>query len=86
MMSKYKYRLEEWSEDTRSYTIECDIKLSKDEVDFAISEADVDYEDSETTHKIQLGDGTIVHVTYHGSEWGDANSEITYGEEDLEDE
>tara|TARA_R110002124_G_scaffold264479_1_gene431127 strand:+ start:37 stop:297 length:261 start_codon:yes stop_codon:yes gene_type:complete len=86
MMSKYKYGFEEWSQDTRRFTVECDIKLSKDEVDFAISEIDVDYEDYETTHKIPLGDGTIVHITYHGSEWGDANSEITYGEEDLEDE
>ena len=80
-MSKYKYGFEEWSQDTRRFTVECDIKLSKDEVDFAISEVDVDYEDYETTHKIPLGDGTIVHITYHGSEWGDANSEITYGEE-----
>jgi hypothetical protein len=85
MMSKYKYRLEEWSEDTRSYTIECNIKLSKDEVDFAISKADIDYEDLETTHEIRLGDGTIVHVTYHG-ERGDGSSDITEGQEDLEDE
>jgi len=85
-MSEYTYDYVEWSQDTRRFTVECDRKLTRDEVHFAISEANVDYEDADTIHKIPLDDGAIAHVTYHGSEWGDSNCEITEGEEDLKDD
>ena len=83
-MSKYTYGFEEWSRDTRRYTIECDRKLTRDEVQFTISEVDLDYEDIE--QNIPLDDGAIAIVTYHGDEWGDSNCELTEGEEDLKDD
>ena len=83
-MSKYKYDYEEWSQDTRNYTVECDRKLTRDEVQFTISEVDLDYEDIE--QKIPLDDGVIAIVTYHGNEWGDSDCRITNGEEDLADD
>ena len=83
-MSKYKYDYEEWSQDTRFYTVECDRKLTRDEVQFTISEVDLDYEDIE--QNIPLDDGAIAIVTYHGNEWGDSNCELTEGEEDLKDD
>ncbi len=85
-MSRYTYDYEEWSQDTRSYTVECDRKLTRDEVHFAMSEAEVDYEEGGTTQKIPLDDGVIATVTYHGNEWGDADCKITNGEEDLADD
>ena len=51
-----------------------------------MSEAEVDYEEGGTTQKIPLDDGVIATVTYHGNEWGDADCEITNGEEDLADD
>ena len=82
-MSKYTYDYEEWSQDTRSYTVECSRKLTEDEVHFAMSEAEVDYEEGGTTHKIPLDDGVIAIVTYHGNEWGDTDCEIINGKENL---
>lgn len=83
-MSKYTYGFEEWSQDTRRFTVECDRKLTRDEVNFAISEVDLSYEDIEQT--IPLDDGTLVLITYHGSEWGNSDCEITEGTEDLADD
>jgi hypothetical protein len=83
-MSKYTYDYEEWSQDTRFYTVECDRKLTRDEVQFTISEVDLDYEDIE--QNIPLDDGAIAIVTYHGNEWGASNCELTEGEEDLKDD
>ncbi len=83
-MSEYTYDYEEWSQDTRSYTVECSRKLTRDEVQFTISEVDLDYEDIE--QKIPLDDGVIAIVTYHGNEWGDSDCRITNGEEDLADD
>ena len=83
-MSKYTYDYEEWSRDTRRYTIECDRKLTRDEVQFTISEVDLDYEDIE--QNIPLDDGAIAILTYHGNEFGNSDSEITEGEEDLKDD
>ena len=83
-MSKYTYDYEEWSRDTRRYTIECDRKLTRDEVQFTISEVDLDYEDIE--QNIPLDDGAIAILTYHGNEFGNSDSEITEGEEDLADD
>ena len=83
-MSEYTYDYEEWSQDTRSYTVECSRKLTRDEVQFTISEVDLDYEDIE--QNIPLDDGAIAILTYHGNEFGNSDSEITEGEEDLADD
>ena len=83
-MSRYTYDYEEWSQDTRRFTVECDRKLTRDEVNFAISEIDLDYEDIEQT--IPLNDGILVLITYHGNEWGDSDWRITNGEENLADD
>ena len=88
-MSKYTYGFEEWSRDTRRYTIECDRKLTRDEVNDAMYEVQtfIDLnEDDGTVHKLPLHDGAIAIVTYNGNEFGNSDSEITEGEEDLADE
>ena len=85
---KYEYGFEEWSRDTRRYTIECDRKLTRDEVHDAMYEVQtcIDLNEEETTHKIPLDDGAIAILTYHGNEYGNSDSEITEGEEDLADD
>jgi hypothetical protein len=88
-MSKYTYGFEEWSRDTRRYTIECDRKLTRDEVNDAMYEVQtfIDLnEDDGTVHKLPLDDGAIAIVTYNGNEFGNSDSEITEGEEDLKDD
>ena len=87
-MSKYTYGFEEWSRDTRRYTIDCDRKLTRDEVNDAMYEVQtfIDLNEDETVHKLPLDDGAIAIVTYHGNEYGNSDSEITEGEEDLADD
>jgi len=46
----------------------------------------IDLNEEETTHKIPLDDGAIAILTYHGNEYGNSDSEITEGEEDLADD
>ena len=43
-------------------------------------------EDDGTVHKLPLDDGAIAIVTYNGNEFGNSDSEITEGEEDLADD
>jgi len=83
-MSKYEYGFEEWSRDTRKFTLRCDRKLTRDEIHFAMSESDLEYEDIE--QKIPLDSGAIIFITYHGNEWGNSDFEITEGVEDLADD
>ena len=46
----------------------------------------IDLNEDETVHKLPLDDGAIAIVTYHGNEFGNSDSEITEGEEDLADD
>ena len=87
-MSKYTYGFEEWSRDTRRYTIECDRKLTRDEVNDAMYEVQtfIDLNEDETVHKLPLDDGAIAIVTYHGNEFGNSDCGITEGVEDLADD
>ena len=87
-MSKYTYGFVEWSRDTRRYTIECDRKLTRDEVHDAMYEVQtcIDLNEEETTHKIPLDDGAIAILTYHGNEFGNSDCGITEGVEDLADD
>jgi len=84
-MSKYTDGFEEWSQDTKSYTIKSNRKLTREEISFVVSEADVNYSEEGTTHKIPLYDSLVVLVEYHGNEWGNSDCEITYGGGDLKD-
>ena len=86
-MSKYRYVVEKWSQDTRRYTIESDRKLSRDEVLDASIEADVgthnavDEIDEIPSGKIKL------KVTFDGEDYGASSEyEIAEGREDLADE
>ena len=75
-MSKYKYGFQEWSRDVRFYSVECDKKLTRDEVYDAIYDGWrlSRYGDR---HKVPLDNGSIAVVTYNGNEIGSADSEIT---------
>ena len=46
----------------------------------------IDLNEEETTHKIPLDDGAIAILIYHGNEFGNSDSQITEGEEDLKDD
>ena len=82
-MSKYEYGFEEWSQDTRRYTLKCDRKLTRDEVNDAVYEIVGEIHDDETEHKIPLDDGTIVMITYHGNEFDNPDIDPSiYGEPD----
>ena len=85
-MSKYTYGFQEWSRDLRFYSVECDKKLTRDEVYDAIYEVVGDCQECGDRHKVPLDNGSIAIVTYNGNEIGSADSEITEGEEDLADE
>ena len=88
-MSKYKYGFQEWSRDVRFYSVECDKKLTRDEVYDAIYEVVGDCQEYGDRHKVPLDNGSIAVVTYNGNEVGSSNrgwNRFTEGEEDLLDE
>jgi hypothetical protein len=70
-MSKYTYVVEEWSQDTRRYTIESDRKLTESELQDCYIEAGIP--DEETTIEVgEIPSGKVnVTVTYEGTEYGD---------------
>ena len=49
-MSKYKYGFQEWSRDVRFYSVECDKKLTRDEVYDAIYEVVGDWQEYVDSH------------------------------------
>ena len=70
-MSKYTYVVEEWSQDTRRYTIESDRKLTESELQDCYIEAGIP--DEGTTIDVgEIPSGKVnVTVTYEGTEYGD---------------
>tara|TARA_R100001224_G_scaffold108290_1_gene84476 strand:+ start:1073 stop:1327 length:255 start_codon:yes stop_codon:yes gene_type:complete len=70
-MSKYTYVVEEWSQDTRRYTIESDRKLTESELQDCYIEAGIP--DEGTTIEVgEIPSGKVnVTVTYEGTEYGD---------------
>ena len=70
-MSKYTYVVEEWSQDTRRYTIESDRKLTESELQDCYIEAGIP--DEGTTIEVgEIPSGKVnVTVTYVGTEYGD---------------
>jgi hypothetical protein len=70
-MSKYTYVVEEWSQDTRRYTIKSDRKLTESELQDCYIEAGIP--DEGTTIEVgEIPSGKVnVTVTYEGTEYGD---------------
>ena len=86
-MSKYTYVVEEWSTDSRRYTVKSDRKLTESELQDCYIEAGIP--DEGTTTKVdEIPNGKVnVTVYYDGTDYGDdGQMEIVQGEEDLADE
>jgi len=86
-MSKYKYRLEEWSTDTRFYKIESDEKLTKEEVKDSVREVGIPIKEGEEIKIDELSNGKEVDIigVYEGVEYGeDSQYDIVDG--DLADD
>ena len=79
MMSKYKYRLEEWSEDTRKFVIKSDRKLTHDEVCDIYQDAGFD--DEGKTIEYKKG----ITLLYCGTNYGSSDCDIA-GDELVDDE
>ena len=83
MSEKYEYKVHEWSNDTRSFTIVADRKLTYDEVDEIYRDSSLDNEGKAV--KIDSGlkiDGEI-YLTFNGTEFGSSECET---DGDFEDE
>ena len=63
-MSKYTYGFQEWSRDVRFYSVECDKKLTRDEVYDAIYEVVGDCQEYGDRHKVPLDNGSIKSNSY----------------------
>ena len=76
---KYKYTYNEWSQDTRSYTIESNVKLTEEEIqDMALSCSMVEgstYSDADRNIK----------ATFKGTEYGD-DTQTEYGGDEIKEE
>ena len=69
-MSKYNYTYEEYSQDTRSYTVESDVKLTREEIqDMALSCSMVEGATYKSKNSI---------ATFKGTEFGD-DSQTEFG-------
>lgn len=79
-MKKYKYTYEEWSQDTRSYEIESDKKLTRDEIqDIALS---CDLVEGSTYEGGKEGDRFF--AKYKGTEFGE-NAQTEFGGDEIEE-
>jgi len=67
MKKKYKYQVYEYSQDTRHFFIESDVKLEEDEITECVSSASFN-ENSKTGLEIN---GGKVYVQFKGTEYGD---------------
>ena len=76
-MSKYNYTYEEYSQDTRSYTVESDVKLTQEEIqEMALSCSMVEG----ATYKSKNS-----KATFKGTEFGD-DSQTEYGGDEIKEE
>jgi len=76
MSEKYEYEVHQWSEDTRSFTIVSDRKLTADEVSDIYLDRDLDNEGKaiKIHHGLRIkGD---IDCTYHGTRYG--NGDVEY--------
>ena len=67
MTKKYKYEVEEYSQDTRSFYVESDIELTHDEINECVSGASFN-EHTKTGAEIK---GHKVYTQYMGTDFGD---------------
>jgi hypothetical protein len=67
MNKKYKYEVEEYSQDTRSFYVESDIELTHDEINECVSSASFN-EHTKTGTEIK---GHKVYTQYTGTDFGD---------------
>jgi hypothetical protein len=67
MTKKYKYEVEEYSQDTRSFFVESDIELTHDEINECVSNASFN-ENTKTGTEIK---GHKVYTQYTGTDFGD---------------
>lgn len=63
MTMKYKYKVQEYSQDTRHFFIESDVKLEEDEINDCISNVSLD--------KPNTYEGDDYKVSFKGTEYGD---------------
>ena len=76
-MTKYNYTYEEYSQDTRSYTVESDVKLTQEEIqEMALSCSMVEG----ATYKSKNS-----KATFKGTEFGD-DSQTEYGGDEIKEE
>jgi hypothetical protein len=75
MTKKYKYKVQEYSQDTRHFFIESAVELDEDEITECVSSADFN-EYSKTGLEIN---GSKVYVSFKGTEYGD-DSQINISE------
>ena len=76
-MSKYNYTYEEYSQDTRSYTIESDVKLTQEEIqEMALSCSMVEGATYKSKNSI---------ATFKGTEFG-GDSQTEYGGDEIKEE
>ena len=74
---KFTYYYEEWSQDTRSFKIESEVKLTESEIVELSTE--VSFTDGDTST------GNTYKVTFNGTEYGD-NTQYEITGDDLKEE
>ena len=74
---KFTYYYEEWSQDTRSFKIESEVKLTESEI--AELSTEVSFTDGDTST------GNTYKVTFNGTEYGD-NTQYEITGDDLKEE
>jgi len=79
----YKYTVDEWSSDTRQWTVRSKVKLTQDEVFEAWSNVGILEEDELMSTETSMGN--TVAVVYNGVEYGD-NCDYEFGGDEFEDE
>ena len=89
---KYTYEIEEYSQDTRHYTVESEVKLTEDQINKAYCE--VGFKDGDV-NEFTLGDidddvflpknKSNIKVTFLFTEYGD-DSQVNIDGDDIEEE
>jgi len=69
--TEYEYIVDEWSNDTRVWTIKSKVKLTRDEAFEAWSTVGILPEEGEEFEGFETSLGNIVNVVYDGVEYGD---------------
>jgi len=69
--TEYEYIVDEWSNDTRVWTIKSKVKLTRDEAFEAWSEVGILPSEGEEFEDFETSLGNKVNVVYEGVEYGD---------------